>query len=237
MSPEDGLQRTLLRLLLIYGVLPFTFGRTERSLSKLREVQAPVDLSTAIRGGVAAQSILRSCRKLRNSLSPLGSSLLRMHPASIGATIHLMANASKEGLCGVFDPYPVGWNRSGGSRGDARGPRPPQSFGLRFRPKGGRRLRPVGPVDSIHDRARGRSAAIVGAGRAVRQAVAGHGRPRADQLPRHFRWHGAGTELSVGGSARQPGLGFIWGVLPKGPSLPARDLNAPHYRGGGYRGG
>src|ERR687893_255787 len=46
----------------------------------------------------------------------------------------------------------------------------------------------------------------------------------------------AGTELSLSGSARQPGLGFIWGVLPKGPSLPARGLNAPHYRRGGYRG-
>src|SRR5918992_5310650 len=119
----------------------------------------------------------------------------------------------KERLCGVFDPYPVGWDGSDGGRGDASGPRPPQPLGLRFRSKGGRKLRLVRPVDSIYDRTRGRSAAIVGAGWAVRPAVGGHGRPWADQLPRRFRRYGAGTELYLGRSARQPGLGLVRGVL------------------------
>src|SRR5215212_8725110 len=38
-------------------------------------------------------------------------------------------------------------------------------------------------------------------------------------------------------SARQPGLGLIRGVLPKGSSLSACGLHSPHYRRGGYRGG
>ncbi len=45
MSPEDALYRVLLKLSLVYGVLAFTFGRTEQSFSLNRKVQAPVDLS------------------------------------------------------------------------------------------------------------------------------------------------------------------------------------------------
>ena len=87
---------------------PISSGQAERLLSKLREVQAPVNLSTAIREGVVAARIQRSCRKLRNCLSLLGSSLLRMHPASIDATIHLITNARQGGALWGLRPLSGG---------------------------------------------------------------------------------------------------------------------------------
>src|SRR5215204_997582 len=128
----------------------------------------------------------------------LGSISSRMRSGSIGATIVSVAHSNKEGISVVLEPHPVVQNGGRGSRGVIYSGRSDRPVGFRLRPEfrcSPCLLRLTLSISSCSAR---RSATAVRAGRAVRPAIGGHRRSRADQLPRRFRRLGAGTELYLG---------------------------------------
>src|SRR5215211_4174827 len=121
-----------------------------------------------------------------------------MRSGSIGVTIVSVAHFDKEGISVILEPHPVVRNGGCGSRDVVYSGRSDRPVGFRLRPEfrcSPCLLRLTLSISSCSAR---RSAAAVGAGWAVRPAIGGLRRSRADQLPRRFRRLDAGTELYLG---------------------------------------